>query len=118
MFVQFAGKLYQGNGSTETPQKTGEKKDEINDTPKDYVEKGDGEKSGSNGEGSKEIMTRTRRKSEEKKKVDRSGLSEAIGGEDIRCNSLWKNPQVGVKLSREVAEAVDKIDWEGVEEVG
>merc|ERR1719187_1419196 len=66
--VKFAGKLYQGNGSAEAPQKTGEKNDESNDTQKDFVEKGDGEKSGSNGEGSKEIMTRTRRKSEEKKK--------------------------------------------------
>merc|ERR1719186_1931474 len=52
-----------------------------------------------------------------KRRPSRDGLAEAVGGEDIRCNSLWKNPQVGIKLSREVAEAVDKIDWEGVEEV-
>ena len=39
------------------------------------------------------------------------------GGEDIRCNALWKNPQVGVKMSREVQEACDKINWASVEEV-
>merc|ERR1719186_1243377 len=41
-----------------------------------------------------------------KRRPSRDGLAEAVGGEDIRCNSLWKNPQVGIKLSREVAEAV------------
>merc|ERR1719186_1971267 len=30
-----------------------------------------------------------------KRRPSRDGLAEAVGGEDIRCNSLWKNPQVG-----------------------
>jgi hypothetical protein len=62
------------------------------------------------------IASRVRRRSGEKLK-GRGSLDENTGGEDIRCNALWKNPQVGVKMSREVQEACDKINWGSVQEV-
>jgi len=92
--LKFSGKLYQGNSGPSTPEEENvlEESDEVAE------------------DASRGKKTNPRRKS-------RDGLAEAVGGEDIRCNSLWKNPQVGMKLSREVAEAVDKIDWDEVEQV-
>merc|ERR1719186_2480810 len=130
--VKFSGKLYQGNegpGGAASADKEalslGEKVAENEETSK---EKAGEEESNKDGEEESNIKAgedaskddetgvagRIRRS---KRRPSRDGLAEAVGGEDIRCNSLWKNPQVGIKLSREVAEAVDKIDWEGVEEV-
>jgi hypothetical protein len=47
----------------------------------------------------------------------RGSLERAEGGEDILCHHLRKNPQVGVRMSHDVADAVDRVDWGGVEEV-
>merc|ERR1712013_672591 len=47
----------------------------------------------------------------------RGSLDDNIGGEDILINARRKNPQVAAKMSREVAEACEKINWAGVEEV-
>merc|ERR1712240_432947 len=46
-------------------------------------------------------------------KSRRGSLDDNIGGED---NARRKNPQVAAKMSREVAEACEKINWAGVEE--
>eukprot|EP00092_Neocalanus_flemingeri_P000749 GFUD01000793.1.p1 GENE.GFUD01000793.1~~GFUD01000793.1.p1 ORF type:complete len:1909 (+),score=561.12 GFUD01000793.1:540-5729(+) len=136
--VKFAGKLYQGHGplvSNENndpeveeeiliqsdvlepescviePEKS--KIQETSETTESTLEKVTPEKVDQD-----TVASRTRRKSGEKTKGIRVGsLDGNTGGEDIRCNALWKNPQVGVKMSREVQEACDKINWGSVEEV-
>jgi len=50
-------------------------------------------------------------------KSRRGSLDDNRGGEDILINPRRKNPQVAAKMSREVAEACEKINWAGVEEV-
>jgi len=50
-------------------------------------------------------------------KSRRGSLDDNRGGEDISINPRRKNPQVAAKMSREVAEACEKINWAGVEEV-
>ena len=50
-------------------------------------------------------------------KSRRGSLEDNRGGEDILINPRRKNPQVAAKMSREVAEACEKINWAGVEEV-
>ena len=47
----------------------------------------------------------------------KNSLDANAGGEDILVNPRRKNPGVGVKMTREVQEACDKINWGRVEEV-
>ena len=108
--VKFAGKLYQGHG----PLPVDEQDKELEQSAsKDASEKDIAESSENTQDDS--VAARVRRKSGERPR--RGSLEDNVGGEDIRCNALWKNPQVGVKMSREVQEACEKINWGSVKEV-
>jgi len=121
--VKFAGKLYQGHGAL--VKETGEQEspqDDVNgalvketgeqENTKDDVKDKSDEKTETDNES---VGSRVRRRSGERPR--RGSLDDNIGGEDIRCNALWKNPQVGAKMSREVQEACEKINWGSVKEV-
>jgi len=47
----------------------------------------------------------------------RGSLDEAVGREDIKVDHRLKNPQTAARLTREVSEAADKINWDDMEEV-
>ena len=119
--VKFAGKLYQGHGplveEKESHQEVEEEvlahEDVLEPEKSKVLEITESLESTNIEEGG--IGSRVRRRSGEKPR--RGSLDGNTGGEDIRCNALWKNPQVGVKMSREVQEACDKINWASVEEV-
>lgn len=104
--VKFAGKLYQGHGPLPVNDQD---KEGDGSTPKEIVSpENTSDKDDS-------VAAGVRKRSGERPK--RGSLEDNIGGEDIRCNALWKNPQVGVKMSREVQEACEKINWGSVKEV-
>jgi len=109
--VKFAGKLYQGHG----PLPADEQDKEVEESAsKDAPEKDKSVLSGSSDNVKEDsVAARVRRRSGTR----RVSLEDNTGGEDIRCNALWKNPQVGVKMSREVQEACEKINWGSVKEV-
>ena len=88
--VKFAGKLYQGHGSLSSP---GEE-EPHSEEPQPQTSSG-----------------------RPKRIVRKGSLDANTGGEDIQVNALRKNPGVGVKMSREVKEACEKINWGKVEEV-
>lgn len=88
--VKFAGKLYQGHGSLQSPGEEEQNPD----------------------------ISQPQTSSGRSRRIIRKGSLDAnTGGEDIQVNALRKNPGVGVKMSREVKEACDKINWGKVEEV-
>ena len=94
--LKFSGKLYQGHGPL--PEN---KNDQVNNDE-------------SGGGGSTSVASRVRRRSGT---VRKNSLDANTGGEDIIVNSKRKNPGVGVKMTREVQEACNKINWGKVEEV-
>jgi len=98
--VKFSGKLYQGHGPLPQSKEDG-KEDEKE------VDQGDAEGS---------VASRVRRRSGPKT-IRKNSLDANTGGEDISVNPRRKNPGVGVKMTREVQEACDKINWGKVEEV-
>lgn len=102
--------------STESKGGSSDNINEIN-TNDDTDDKIQAENIGTEDLENKQIRSssRIRTKSGGKRRI--GSLDENTGGEDIRCNALQKNPQVGVKMSREVQEACDRINWGSVEEV-
>jgi len=126
--VKFAGKLYQGHGPKATENDSQEMEEEIviqkavvepeksKVQEMEIVEKTQ-EESSTVKDVTESAAGRVRRRSGERLHNRRGSLDENTGGEDIRCNALWKNPQVGVKMSREVQEACERINWGSVEEV-
>ena len=88
--VKFAGKLYQGHTGLPPAEAADQNTEDV------------------------QPQTSTGRP----RRIIRKGSLDAnIGGEDIQVNALKKNPGVGVKMSREVKEACEKINWGKVEEV-
>jgi len=137
-----AGKLYQGHGPlpAQDEQEGGDaghernlENEEIATASKEdaMASKGDHNKAEEElGRGKRVIKSRRRSDDGESlggqdpdrgenrlSKSRRGSLDDNRGGEDISINPRRKNPQVAAKMSREVAEACEKINWAGVEEV-
>ena len=132
-----AGKLYQGHGPlpAQDEQEEGEGQDDVTKLGSKTTEKedamtgkGDHSKAGEEELGRGKRVIKSRRRSDDGEstggqgenrlpKSRRGSLEDNRGGEDILINPRRKNPQVAAKMSREVAEACEKINWAGVEEV-
>ena len=98
--AKFSGKLYQGHGPLP---------DTAHDEPAADDDVGDEDEGGS-------VASRVRRRSGSRV-IRKNSLDANTGGEDILVNSKRRNPGVGVKMSREVQEACDKINWGKVQQL-
>ena len=106
--VKYSGKLYQGHGPLEEKMEEEAGKEETSvscDVQREHESKKDTDGG---------VSTRPKRTIKVPRK---NSLDANEGGEDIMVNPRRKNPGVGVKMTREVQEACDKINWGRVEEV-
>ena len=119
--VKYSGKLYQGHGPLEEKMEVEdeeEKGQEVSATASSDSPPGDNDAASMNtneeGTAVEGVSSRPKRTI---KVPRRNSLDANAGGEDILVNPRRKNPGVGVKMTREVQEACDKINWGRGEEV-
>ena len=116
--VKYSGKLYQGHGPLEEKMDVDDEekvKDDSVAGPSDAPGDNDAVSMNTNEEeAAAGVSSRPKRTI---KVPRRNSLDANAGGEDILVNPRRKNPGVGVKMTREVQEACDKINWGRVEEV-
>ena len=124
--VKYSGKLYQGHGPLEEQM-------EVDEEREDSAAPADGAADMDTSEGGGGVSSRPKRIIKVNTRFSlvnnlntrlllvkvprKNSLDANAGGEDILVNPRRKNPGVGVKMTREVQEACDKINWGRVEEV-